>query len=239
MKKVTYICNLLLAAALTVGPLCAVTIDTPYTNNEQMPVQIDYTFRTTGSGSINTGQTRFDPSTGQVIVSDSVTYNYVIPNGATINQALIDFSALFSWNNDLQVQMTSGSGFFIPAFSRSAGAGSVQISSGAITATVNSLSGSYDLLPLFSAQLLANAPITVSYRVVEQFAANNSAYNGATNNQTETFQLTESLQFQTTGANRLFVTYDSTATQHAPEPGSMVLAGIGLACVLAGRLRKR
>jgi MYXO-CTERM domain-containing protein len=39
----------------------------------------------------------------------------------------------------------------------------------------------------------------------------------------------------------LFINYDSTsaAAEATPEPGSMALAGLGLALVVAGRMRKR
>jgi hypothetical protein len=222
-----------IAAFCFAAPGSATTITVLYSDSDPAVAQVDYTFRTTGNGGINHGQTQFNPLSGTAEATGTADYVYAIPVGAVVSDATLDLFGAFDSNHDLEF---TGTGAFLPVFSSTPGAVAVTITAGGTSTTVSG-NGTYNLLPLFLNAITTGTPIHVSYALTDQFAADLSLYlDGSLKNEDDHFTVTDTFQFTTQGG--LNITYSQQAPAPAPEPGSLVMAGVGMVLVLAGKLRK-
>jgi hypothetical protein len=225
---------LLLGIALSAAPLVGNTIIVTGSSSEsilfdgvQYRLRADWFTAGSGTGFVNG------------IASDNTTTTgiqyagYVIPTGSTFNSATLNFSGAFGAANLTSAVVSAPNSFVIsPTFTDTLSNYSVSISSAlAGTAVVNSRTGTYNLLPLFKNDLLANHPITIRWTATDTFARVSGTIL-CLGSCDETFRLSDLRTFSaSTSANILTLNFEPPPPpppHPTPEPATMVLTGAAL-----------
>jgi hypothetical protein len=185
---------------------------------------------------IDNQATGFAPSFSTITSSSGVLYqNYlsVLPTGATLIGATLDYAGLFTVANPSAIPL--GSAFYNPSFT---------VNTSQLLATITSTNASvhnvaatatgYNLWTLFQTDLLAGNNLDITWAERVTFNDHTNSYGNNCAGCSETFTVSSTATFTAAQvSNALHLSYQAALpptppTTATPEPASMLLSGCGL-----------